>query len=479
MKKIFLFCLAILCSLVFLWVPQTAQALDITRGEIIASSVAFRKAPDANSAIISKLAKGALVDILQTNVNAQWDKVQYKGKTGYVNRVYISWDLSLDAYKLDYTGTVINCKTDIIVRSTPSSKANVVGTAKKGTSLKVTQKDCAKGWHQVEFEGGTAYISADYLEVIPKVDDTQLSSLTIKGGTLAPSFSPAEYGYVVSATSAKVTFTAKANSGVTIDINGSGKSSLTISVPSPGMKTIRIDVNGKTRYSLYIARSVITMGTWNIKRGDGNLLMQGRLVRDQQLDIIGIQEAFQHNNASDIVDNLASLKTINMPYTKFAPTIDYSDGSQFGIGILSHYKLSGFETFTLESDGHEKRILQKAVAKINGKTVSIYNTHFSYEAASTREKQFAKVVSVMKKDKNKYKILFGDFNAKADEFSQFQGFTITHTTQTAYYDYSGNPIDINIIDNIIVTKNIQVINSRIIATKLSDHDPFFAYMVLK
>ncbi len=478
--KIFLICIALLlCSSVLPLSQSTAYAQSFDKGQIIGSNVTMRKEANSNSAVICKLAKGTVVNILQLNVNAQWDKIEYNGKTGYVNRVYVCFDPSLDQYNLSYTGTVTNCSKYVTLRSSPSTGASPLGTAIKGARLTVLKYNYVNGWHQVGINGKIAYVASKYLNVLPNVDDTQLSSLTVSGGTLSPAFSPSEYGYVVDTTKASVTIKAKANSGVKIDINGTGSSSATISVPSGGMKTVRIKLNGATRYSLYITRNLLTVGTWNIKRGDGNLPMQGRLVNNQQPDILAVQEAYQDYTASNVVDNLASLKTSNMPYTKFSSTINYSSGAQFGIGILSHYGISGVKTYQLDSGGYEQRILLKTVVTVNGKKVSVYNTHFTYQTAEVRAKQFAEVLSIMKKDTNKYKMLFGDFNAKEDEFSVFSGYTVINTSDTNFVDYFGNSFRNIVIDNIIVTRNIKVVNTRAIQTSLSDHNPVFAYLVLK
>lgn len=448
-------------------------------GEIIGSDVAFRKGPDADSEVIGRLGKGTFVEIVKTNVNAQWHEVKYDDKTGYVNRMYICLDSSLDGYALDFTAEIVNCNSDVNVRSAPSTDSEVVGVAKKGTELKIVpQDDYVEGWYQVEFEGKAAYISADYLDISANVDDTQLADMSVSGGKLFPSFTPNEYGYVVKATKPDVTISVQANKGVDVAINGNSGKKFTITIPDAGMKTVRIALNGEVRYSVYISRNLLTVGTWNIKRGNGNLLMQGRLVYDQQPDIMGIQEAFQDLTAGNVVDNLASLKTKDMSHNILSPTINYSNGSQYGNGILSKFNLGGIKTYDLDSGGNEKRIIQKAVAQVDGKAVSFYNTHFSYESADIREKQFAKLLEVMGKDKNEYKIVTGDFNADISEFNVFRDYTVVNTDETKYYDYSKNPIDYSEIDNIIVTKNIKVINSRLVVNKFSDHFPLFAYLML-
>jgi uncharacterized protein YgiM (DUF1202 family)/endonuclease/exonuclease/phosphatase family metal-dependent hydrolase len=448
-------------------------------GVMIGDDVAFRTEPSTDSDIIARLKYGTYVQVIKTNVDAQWHQVKYDSKTGYVNRIYVSLDASIDGYQANYVATIVNCDSDVNVRSGPNTDAEVIGSAKKGSELTIIPQDTlTEGWYQVEFDGQTAYIYSKYLDIAAKVSDTQLSSLKVSGGTMYPSFTPDEYGYVVKATSSSVTITAKANDGVAVDVGESGSSKAAFDIPSAGMKTVRISVGGKIRYSVYISRNVLTVGTWNIKRGDGHLLNQGRLVYDQQPDIMGIQESFQNLKASDIIDNLASLKTRNMPYNVLSPTIK-SGGGEFGNGLISKYKLQDVETFKLDSGSYEARLLQKAVVTIDGKKVSLYNTHFTYNTSSVRATQFKQVKKIMDKDPNKYKILTGDFNAGFSEFSLFNdGYTIINSKDTKYYDYSKNELDYNEIDNIIVSDNIKVINSRIVVTKFSDHCPVFAYLIL-
>jgi len=460
---------------------QSAVPAGIVKnsGEILGTGVAFREGPSVDTVIIERLDTGTFVKILKTNVDAQWHQVEYNDKTGYVHRMYISLDSSLDGYKLDFVGTIINCKNDVNVRSEPTTDSQIIGVAVKGSNLTILPQDIyIEDWYQVEYEGVLAYIHADYLDVTAKVDDTQLADISINGGAFFPAFSPNEYGYVVKAAGSEVLINAKANDGVDVSINGTGKSSLTIDIPSAGMRTVRIALNGEIRYSIYISRNVLTVGTWNIKRGGGNLLMQGRLVYDQQPDIMGIQEAFQNLSASDIIDNLASLKTKEMSYNTLAATISYNSGAQYGNGLISKYKFQDRETYSLYSGGYERRVLQKVIVNIDGKKVSIYNTHLTHNSAAVRARQFAQIVEIMDSDENKYKILTGDFNADISEFSLFRDYTVVNTVETKYYDYSKNIIDVNEIDNVVVTNNIDVINSRIVITKVSDHYPVFAYLIL-
>jgi endonuclease/exonuclease/phosphatase family metal-dependent hydrolase len=238
-------------------------------------------------------------------------------------------------------------------------------------------------------------------------------------------------------------------------------------------------VDGKVRYSIYLVRDVLTVGTWNIKRGNDNLVMQGWLIAAQKPDILGVQEVYINKNEK--TNNLLSVRTLSARYTTFAETIAYSSGGQYGIGQISRFEPTGEQEVTeIYSGGKEQRCLQKVVYVVGGSRVSVYNTHFSYESATIRKKQFAEVLAIMDADENKYKILTGDFNAGEDEFSGFlKNYRVINTSETKFYDYSYKRIDMSQIDNIIVSKNITVLNARAIPTSYSDHYPLFAFLALK
>ena len=456
----------------------SAMAQSYTKGTITGDNVALRKAASSSSTLICRLSAGTVVKILSTNVNAEWDKVSVNGKTGYVNRMYVSLDLSYPAYDRTYTGTIINCKENVNVRSSASKSGKILGTAALGSEWTVTGANCADGWHQIDYNGKTGYISSAYVALTAKAEKNQLTSLSVSGGTMTPAFSPDVYGYVVRVTSDKVTLKVSASGSSKVSINGNGKASYTFSMPSSGSKTVRISVGGKERYTIYFVRGALICGTWNIKRGNDKLVEQGRLIEAHQPDVLALQEVYRTTSGSNKVDNLLSLRTKDLQYTSFAASINYSGGGQYGIGILSRYKLESTESWKLESGSYEQRIVQKAVITVDGKKVSLYNTHFSYNSASIRKKQFAAVLKLMNADTNPYKILFGDFNAKASEFSQMKGYTVVNTASTQYLNYSGGTINKNEIDNILVSSNITVLNSIMADVELSDHKPLFAFLVL-
>lgn len=474
--SLFLSVLCVTAVLMLCLFPVRVGAQSFSTGIVTGDNVALRKNASKSSGLVARLDAGTIVTILQTNVNAEWHKVKANGKTGYINRLYVSLDPSV--YTGGYCAEVINCKKSVNVRSSASKTASVIGEAKLGEKYEILSGGSNSSWQKIKYKGKTAFISKDYIRQVYKADNSQLTALSVKGGTLSPTFLPSEYAYIVRASSSKVTISTAANKGVKVSVDGTGKSSATVSVPDRSVKTVSITVNGKKRYTVLIERGTVLVGTWNIKRGNGNLEMQGRLVEGQQADILCLQEVFKKKSGSNVINNLLSLSTKQLKYNAFAKSID-SSGGDYGIGILSKYSLSGTTSKKIYSGGYEQRIYQKTVVKINGKKVSIYNTHLSFNNESIRKKQFTEILKAMDADKNPYKILFGDFNAAYSEFAVMKGYKTINTSSQKYYDPSGALIKKNGIDNILISDNISVAGSYMVKTSLSDHAPLFAFLVLK
>ncbi|NLI54922.1 MAG: SH3 domain-containing protein [Clostridiales bacterium] len=457
---------------------SSARALTVNTGMITADGVALRRTASEKGVLMTRLSEGTIVKILETNVNSEWYHVEAGTRTGYVNRMYVNIDASLPSYQLSYSGTIVNVQNDVNVRAEPSARAKKLGTANKGQTFTVTQAYASGAWHAIDYNGATGYVSADYVELKAVVGKEYLSDIEVTGGSLSPKFSPTEFGYVLTATQGEVQIKAVANSGVKVSIGNTGIASAKYTINSGNSKTIRISVGGKVKYSIYLVRDVLTVGTWNIKRGNDSLVMQGWLIAAQRPDILGVQEVYL--NKKEGTDNLLSVRTRNAQYTSFAETISYSSGGQYGIGQVSKFKPENETVTLLPSEDKEQRCLQKVEYVIDGKRVSVYNTHFSFESATIRKKQFATVLSVMNADQNTYKILTGDFNAKESEFSGFlKNYRVVNTSATKFYDYSYSRISMSQIDNIIVSKNITVLNARAIPTEYSDHYPLFAFLALK
>lgn len=66
-------------------------------------------------------------------------------------------------------GTVHDVSNYLNIRSGPGTEFDILGTAKQGDRFTVLVEFYSANWHQVEYEGGIAYIHADYLSVTKEI----------------------------------------------------------------------------------------------------------------------------------------------------------------------------------------------------------------------------------------------------------------------------------------------------------------------
>lgn len=480
MKKTFLLIFAIVLLLpVFFGTSATADSL-YAEAVVNADGVALRTDARGDSKIYLRLPIDTKLELMETNVNREWHKVRFKTRIGYVNRMYV--DLVRNSATDRYIGTVANCEEYVNIRSAPDKKAEVIGSAKLGEAYELVSGFVENGYYAIAFRESTGYISSEYMSCEKIADEDQLSSIEVTGGTLSPNFSPDTHGYIVTVTDDTLTVAANAaEKKVRISVDNTKKSTCTFQMPEPGTRTVRIRVNGKTRYTLYFVKDAITLGTYNIKRGNKRIVEMGQMVANEKPDIMGLQECYriEQKGNDEAIDNLISLRTKHMRETMFCPTVLYPSGGEYGIGMLSAYPMKKQEIRMLTSPSTEQRAVMRASVEIRGKHVSVYNTHLSYESMEVRAIQLSEIAEWMADDPNQYKILFGDFNiADLSEFGLLSGMKCVDNEKTRFFDYFGEEFSSNKIDNILVSENITVHNVRKYNVMLSDHRPLFAYVTL-
>ncbi|MEZ4509085.1 MAG: hypothetical protein R2912_02735 [Eubacteriales bacterium] len=153
------------------------------------------------------------------------------------------------------------------------------------------------------------------------VGNDVLSGIEVKGGTLSRIFLLLNMvAGVLTATQGEVDINAIANSGVKVSIGNTGIPTAKYTIKSGNSKTIRISVGGVVKYSIYLVRDVLTVGTWNIKRGNDNPNCRAGWIAAQRPDIPA-QEVYI--NTKEGKNNLLSVRTKNAQYTAFAETIKY------------------------------------------------------------------------------------------------------------------------------------------------------------
>ena len=211
----------------------------------------------------------------------------------------------------------------------------------------------------------------------------------------------------------------------------------------------------------------LRIGSYNIKHAaDANLNLKtiANVIKEANLDIVGVQEVDLRTSRSDRVDQPRQLADLaEMPYYVFVRAIDYQ-GGQYGTLILSKYPIVSSEVIPLESWDKEARSLGHAVIDIGGKQIDFFNTHLSFEDRSLRGLQFLEVSE--KLDLCENFILTGDFNTA--DFSEFTilGGNLINDTFRKYPTFPGSNSS---IDNIVYSDAFKETASGTVTKSYSDH----------
>lgn len=211
----------------------------------------------------------------------------------------------------------------------------------------------------------------------------------------------------------------------------------------------------------------IRIGSYNIKHASDaklNLKTIAKVITENDLDIVGIQEVDLRTRRSNSIDQPRMLAdAAGMPYYVFVRGIDYQ-GGQYGTLILSKYPIVSSEVIPLESWDKEGRALGHAVIDLGGFQFDFFNTHLSYEDKTLRGLQFAEVAEKTKACENF--ILTGDFNtADFTEFTVVGGNLINNAARWYPTFPGGN----SAIDNIVYTDCFKEIASGTVTQSYSDH----------
>lgn len=234
--------------------------------------------------------------------------------------------------------------------------------------------------------------------------------------------------------------------------------------------------------------SVVRIATFNIQAtSETDILGIHNLLMEEGVDVVGMQEVDKNNSRNDY-DMLGKMvEEGTYSYSMFQKSGD-AYGGEYGNGIISKYELVNVEgnIFVNNADG-DNRSWQKVEIVVDGKRVSIYNTHLTYVSQEIRAKQLQELKDIMDRDKNKYKILVGDLNTDQshDEINIFlDNYNIANGKDGTWYDTFNNKNNVPntmktyAVDNIITSKNLKVENIMMVQTLLSDHNLFYIDITL-
>lgn len=128
---------------------------DSTNTRRMAKNIYLRKTPTQNSSNIICVIKAGKQVVLLSKYNSKWYKVRFGTKIGYIMSGYFTNDPSANVTRKLTTN--VNLRSS---RSTASS-ANILRVIPKGASVKVL-KSYSDNWYRVTYSGTTGYIKGGY-----------------------------------------------------------------------------------------------------------------------------------------------------------------------------------------------------------------------------------------------------------------------------------------------------------------------------
>ncbi len=163
-----------ICVTAALVVLSTVTAFAASTGQASGTNVNVRAGASTSANVLGKINKGTEYTVLDKVDN--WFKISYNGATGYVFADYFS------VTKADgsITGSGVNLREKATTASNSLKKFN------SGDAVTVTGQN--DGWYRVSYNGGSAYVSKDYvsgnlLQYVSKVSNETASTTTTTTNT--------------------------------------------------------------------------------------------------------------------------------------------------------------------------------------------------------------------------------------------------------------------------------------------------------
>jgi cell wall-associated NlpC family hydrolase len=166
----------------------SAATLADCAGKVACDALNVREKPSTDSAVLTTLAHGDTVVILDAP-SGEWYKVSAYGTLGYVKSMYIA---EVEAAK-NFTATGTLSADEVRMRSKPDTSGDILGTYQTGTDLNVIGIN--NGWYKVQYDGQTGYIRSDLMEITGSQEALAVTSAGKEIAALAYTFVGHPYVY--------------------------------------------------------------------------------------------------------------------------------------------------------------------------------------------------------------------------------------------------------------------------------------------
>lgn len=126
-----------------------------------------RETADESGKLVGKLPKDAACEILGTEGN--WAHIQSGEVDGYVSMDYLLTGVDAKLKAREVVKTVAVVATDALkIREEPNTDCGVLTTVPEGEELEVVEE--LEGWVKINLDDESYYVSADYVNVIEKLE---------------------------------------------------------------------------------------------------------------------------------------------------------------------------------------------------------------------------------------------------------------------------------------------------------------------
>ncbi|AOT72957.1 hypothetical protein Gferi_02305 [Geosporobacter ferrireducens] len=215
------------------------------------------------------------------------------------------------------------------------------------------------------------------------------------------------------------------------------------------------------------------------KFGAYNLNDVAKVIRDHNVDIVGLQEVDKSVYRSRFEDQIQKLaEELDMHYA-YGSNIRIL-GAEYGNAILSKYPIESFENVILPGNRKEKRGLLMSKIRVEEEEVNFLVTHLGLNREE-RKKQMQAIDQFIRFLGNRV-ILVGDFNTTDSniDFFNFKKYLIdtAEVFENQYQHTYDGFVFKSRIDYIFTTQDFRTMYYEVLDMDISDHFPVIAQLEL-
>ena len=160
---------------------EVKAAPNEVKGNIVNvnSNLRVRKSSDLNSEVIGLLLNGEEISI--TGESGSWYEINYKGSKGYVSKNYVKIaeenietnNKPNNENPSSQKGVLVNISSVLRVRSEANGNSEILGFLTNGCNVNILGE--SGNWYNISYNGKSAYVSKDYIEVSGESNNTSSS----------------------------------------------------------------------------------------------------------------------------------------------------------------------------------------------------------------------------------------------------------------------------------------------------------------